>query len=383
MTGPFSPFQQAYLHPGIAARKHHAAGGLVVGCVGSDVPRELLHAAGLLPVWLTGTPGQPSADADRYLGTTTDPVTRSQLGRLLDGEYDFLDQLLISHDSEGSLRLFTCLREIQRVEPRPGLPVPCFVDLLHLPYRTSAVYNRIRLRQLTRTLGDWTGSAVSDAAIRAAVRTCNDNRRLLAEVGSLRTAARPLLDGTTALAVIGAGRFLPVEEHSRLLRQMLDARDELAPATGVRVFVTGSAADHQGTYRAIEGCGAVIVAEDHDWGQRGARGPVTDSADPIDGLADHYQFGPPAAAKYSIAERAAWTAQAAVRAGAAAVIGLGRVNDPAPGWDFPAQQEALLRHGIPMLFLSRQPYAPSPDPATLARISEFLDSVKAKAEAAS
>ena len=83
MTGPFSLLQQAYRHPGIAAREHHAADGLVVGCVGADVPRELLHAAGLPPVWLTGTPGQPSADADRYLVTTTDPVTRSHLGRLL------------------------------------------------------------------------------------------------------------------------------------------------------------------------------------------------------------------------------------------------------------------------------------------------------------
>jgi benzoyl-CoA reductase/2-hydroxyglutaryl-CoA dehydratase subunit BcrC/BadD/HgdB len=381
VTGPLSPLERAYRDPGAAARAHRAAGGLVVGCVGADVPRELLHAAGLLAVWLTGAPGQATADADRYLGTTTDPVARSQLGRLLSGEFDFLDQLLISHDSESSLRLFTCLREIQRVEPRPGLPTPCFVDVLHLPYRTSAVYNRIRLRQLTRTLGEWTGTAVSDAAISVAVRTCNDNRKLLAQVSSLRTAAKPLLTGAAALAVTGAGRFIPVEEHSRLLQQLLDSRDQLAPAAGVRIFVTGSATEHPGTYQAIESCGAVIVAEDHDWGERGARDLVTESADPIDGLADHYQFGPPAAAKYSIAERAAWTARSAVRVGAAAVIGLGRVNDPAPGWDFPAQRDALRQHGIPMLYLDHQPYEPAPDAATLGRVAEFLDSVSSKAEA--
>jgi benzoyl-CoA reductase/2-hydroxyglutaryl-CoA dehydratase subunit BcrC/BadD/HgdB len=382
VTGVPGQFERVYRHPEPAARDRHAVGGLVAGCVGADIPRELLQAAGLLAVWVTGDPAQPPGVADRYLGMTTDPVARSQLSRLLRGEYEFLDRLLISHDSESSLRLFTCLREIQRVEPRSGIPDPYFIDLLHLPYRTSAVYNRTRLRQLTRTLGDWTGTPVSPEAIATAVRTCNENRTLLAQVSALRTAPVPLLTGTSALAVIGAGRFMPVEEHSGLLRQLLASRDELAPVSGVRVFVTGSAMDHPGAYQAIEGCGAVIVAEDHDWGDRGARGLVTESADPIDGLADHYQFGPPAAAKYSIAERAAWTAQAAVRAGAMAVIGLGRVNDPAPGWDFPAQRDALRRPGIPMIFLGHQPYAASPDAATISRVAEFLDAVAARTEVA-
>ena len=371
---PLNELARHYRDRDAAARAWRASGGKVAGYLGTDVPRELIIAAGLLPIRVTGHPAADTQLADRYVGPGLDPATRSQLNRLLEGTYDFVDYLVIGHDHHGLARLFYTLREIQRVEPRPGLPEFHFVDLLHLPHRTSAVYNRRRVQEFVDVLERWSGRAISAEHIRAAVAVCNANRRLLQQVATLRTCDPPRLTGAEALQIVGAGMMMPVQEHSRLVEDLLAEAHRLPEHAGVRVFLTGSAHDSLAVYELLESRGAIVIGEDHDWGNRSFADLVDESVDAFDALVDRVQLGAPASAKRGIVERATYTAERAAAGMAEVVISFILDGDDAPAWDVAQQRARLAELETPLFVLLHQPYR-HPETSELARqIDTFLAS---------
>ncbi|TDE56340.1 2-hydroxyacyl-CoA dehydratase [Nonomuraea mesophila] len=318
----------------------------VVGYVGADVPVELLTAAGLRAFRLTGDPESGSDLGDRYLGRGVDPVARSVLARLLAGAFGDLDRIVVSHDCEASLRLFYALRELGRVEPGAGLPGVYLVDLLHLPHRTTARYNRRRIGEFAARLEAWTGRPLDVAGAMAAHDV---RRRLLAAAAELRRAVPARLTGRQFLAVAGAP--LPVNEHIPLLERLLAEAGRLDEHAGKRVFLSGSDHDTPHVYEAIESDGHVIVGEDHSFGDLSVTEPI--GAASLDALAEHYHRSGPTAHRATAGERAAHAAAAVRRCRADLFIAYSRDGDEAPAWDFPAQRAAL---DIPSVLLERQEY---------------------------
>ncbi|MEU8179014.1 2-hydroxyacyl-CoA dehydratase family protein [Microbispora hainanensis] len=318
----------------------------VVGYVGADMPVELLTAAGVRAFRLTGDPESGSALGDRYLGRGVDPMARSVLTRLLDGAFGDLDHIVVSHDCEASLRLFYALRELRRVEPGTRLPEVYLVDILHLPHRTTARYNRRRIGEFAARLEAWTGRPLDLAG---AVAAHDERRRLLAAVAELRRAVPARLTGRQFLAVAGPG--LPVDEHIALLERLLAEAGRLEEHAGRRVFLSGSDHDTPHVYEAVESEGYVIVGEDHSFGGPQPDRPV--GAGGLDALAEHYHHSGPTAHRATAAERAAHAARAVRLCRAEVFVAYSRIGDEAPAWDFPAQRAAL---DIPAVLLERQEY---------------------------
>ncbi|WP_051851844.1 2-hydroxyacyl-CoA dehydratase family protein [Streptomyces sp. NRRL F-5650] len=328
--------------------RHH---GGVIGYVGADVPVEYLTAAGLLPLRLYGSPGTPSTDGDRFLGTGLDPAARSVLTRLIAGDFGPLDGIVVSRDCEASLRLFYALRELRRVDPALALPPVHLVDVLHLPHRTTTRYVRAKLRQLRATVETWAGRSIDDDALADAIGAHDRLRTLLTEVAALRRSHPARLTGSQALTVVAATTALPVDRATALLADLLAEADHLPGHEGVRVFLTGSPHDTGHVYTALEDSGLLVVGEDHDWGDLLSlrrTGAPTEAA-----LAERYQYNGPTAPRASIRARAQHTRRAARECGAHALVAYARVRDEAPGWDYPAQREAT---GLPSVLLRRQPY---------------------------
>lgn len=266
--------------------------GRVVGYLGRDVPRELVAAAGLLPYRLRGA-APPSARADEILGPRVERPVRSVLGELLEGRTG-CDFLLLSHDSDSLVRLFTSLR----VLPGP-LPEVWFLDLLHLPVETTEAYNRARLEELRGVLERWSGSSAGTGE--------RPDEALLARVAELRREER--LRGSDALAVAGAGEILPAADYNRLLQRLLEEDHDSLPA-GRRAYVTGSGQASPDLYRRLEGEGMHVVGED-------------------------------AVRLHGTNERAAHTAREAESIGADLVLAWIGAGDDAFAWGLPALRRAL------------------------------------------
>jgi benzoyl-CoA reductase/2-hydroxyglutaryl-CoA dehydratase subunit BcrC/BadD/HgdB len=316
-----------------------------VGYVGADVPVELITAAGLRPLRLTGKPGRDSALGDRYLGRGVDPVARSILTRILTDDYGPLEAIVVSRDCEASLRLFYALRELHRVEPALGLPPVRLVDVLHLPHHTTTRYVHSKVAQLREWLGRW--RTVGDDDLAAAITAHDTLRRSLGRLAALRRANR--LSGTRFLETVAATTRGPVTEAIALVDRLL--AEDLPEVEGTRLFLTGSSHDHPAVYETLERNGFLVVGEDHDWGEllfaRTCAAP-TELA-----LAERYQHNGPAAPRASIRQRAAHTAAAARASGAEVLFSYARVHDDAPPWDFPEQRAAT---GLRAVLAERQPY---------------------------
>ncbi|MFC7381271.1 2-hydroxyacyl-CoA dehydratase [Sphaerisporangium rhizosphaerae] len=346
MLAALAALEEAYARRGAPFEGRTGAGAPVVGYVGADMPVELLTAAGVRAFRLTGDPESDSALGDRYLGRGVDPIARSVLARLLAGSFGDLDRVVVSRDCEASLRLFYALRELSRVEPGRRLPEVYLVDILHLPHRTTALYNRRRIGEFAARLEAWTGRPLDLAG---AVAAHDERRRLLAAAAELRRAVPARLTGRQFLAVAGAA--LPVEEHIALLERLLAEAGRLAEHTGRRVFLSGSDHDTPHVYEAIESEGHVIVGEDHSFGEPLRAEPVGGGG--LDALAEHYHHSGPTAHRATAAERAAHVATAVRRCRAELLLAYSRAGDEAPAWDFPAQRAAA---GIPAVSLERQEY---------------------------
>ncbi|MGW5739802.1 2-hydroxyacyl-CoA dehydratase [Amycolatopsis sp. NPDC003861] len=315
-----------------------------MGYVGADVPVELITAAGLRPLRLTGKPGRESTLGDRYLGRGVDPVARSVLTRILTGDYGPLEAIVVSRDCEASLRLFYALRELHRIEPALGLPPVRLVDVLHLPHHTTTRYVHAKIAQLRAWLGRW--RPIGDDDLAEAITAHDTLRRSLGRLAALRRANR--LSGTRFLETVAATTAVPVTDAIALVdRVPADPRE----VDGVRLFLTGSSHDGAGVYETLERNGFLVAGEDHDWGEllfaRTCAAP-TELA-----LAERYQYNGPSAPRASIRQRAAHTAAAARACGAEVLFSYVRVHDDAPPWDFPEQRAAT---GLPAILAERQPY---------------------------
>ena len=358
-----------------AARAGHLGHARAVVHIGRDVPREVVLAAGLVPVRLPGAPGRPGP-GDHLFGAGIDDVARTQLSRVLDGDLAGCAALAVGSDCEGSVRLFLHLSEVQRLEPYPEVPPLAFVDCGHLPQPSTRAYNRVRLDEFVDQVARWGGRPIRDEDLAAAVATANATRRLIRAIRELRVGAGgPRLTGADALRCIGAALCLTPAEVAALAGRLLDEAGGAPPLPGVPVFLTGSGHDHPAAYELIESRGAVVVGEDHDWGDLAGSSDVDERTPVRDAIVDAYWRGAPASAGYGIAERAEQTARLAARAGARLVIAWLREHDPAPAWDVSGQRDALAAVGIPLLELPSRPYRGACD-NLVERIDEALRGVR-------
>lgn len=348
-----------YLEPVLVADREHARGRAVVGLVGWGVPRELVVAAGMSPIRLP--PGRLMRRGDDRVaalpasltGELT-PETALVLAAALGGALDWVDALVIGRDSEAHTKLFYVLRELRRTG-HSELPPFAFCDLLRLPYRTSARYNRLRARDLADTIGAWAGRQVGAADLANAVAESRATAACLRVLDDLRIAPAPGIRGSEALIAAGAAQVLDAGEAQAALSAAARAA---RPSPGTRVMMTGSGLDEPWVYEVLEGAGLCIVGEDHEWGDDG-RTPPQVTTDPLDGIVDRYHLVPPGARRNGLSERAAHIATRSVALGVAGVLQVVVEGDDAPGWELPRFRAVL---NVPVVSVALAPGDRNPEP---------------------
>lgn len=355
------------------------AGKRTVGCLGSDVPEEILMAAGYTPVRVFGVPGEPTPAADEFLESAFDPTIRSQLERLLSGSYAGLDRLAVSNSSDSLVRVFYYIRHMRRAYPASTLPPTYFHDAKFSPFGSSASYNAGRAKAFVDEASSWNCLQVSDDELRAAMAACEENRKLLRKMAEYRRGPSPRIKGSEALAIIGASTLMPKDEFGRLLSAALSGLEARPALAALPLALSGSLHDEPSFYEAVERAGGTIACEDHDLGSRLYSGPEIElgSPDPASAIAEYYHLRVPSVKKMSIAQhRAALLAQVE-ESGAAGVVFYIRAYDDAASWDRRALTKALDEKGIPSLLLDKLPYS-AESAAYGPELKVFIDGIKAR-----
>jgi benzoyl-CoA reductase/2-hydroxyglutaryl-CoA dehydratase subunit BcrC/BadD/HgdB len=351
--------QRHYTQRDLAAREWKNQGGKVVGYFCDSVPVEMIQAAGFLPVRLSGDPFGPTDTARKYFiprFTTREGFVDSMLNSLLTGVYDFLDYLIIPHTRDSIHRLYQLLGLIRKNEPERHLPELFFLDTLHTPFFSSAGYERDRFIQLKETLEGWSGIQITFSSLSEAIETSNENKRLLQKAAVLRAAADPHISGVEALQIIGSSLMMDKNIHNDLLRSFLEEIEKRLLPQGPRVFVSASPLDHLQLYRFIESNKALVVGEDHCWGNRCSEGLIDNARNPLEAIADRYHFKPPCPRMFPMSRRIAHFLRCVEESNAGQVFFFVYEHDQAQAWEITEKKKALEEKGIRSLVLINQPY---------------------------
>lgn len=370
-TPAFEQLLQAYQNREAAPEAFRRSGGKVVAKLGFDVPDELILASGMMPVQVYADPVRPLKKTDTYLEFAFDPMVRGQFEKLVDGTYaQQADFLAISNSTDVIIRVYLYLREIQR-QNLETLPPMTFLDWLFTRNRLHQDRNELIVKLFMEQLEQWSGAPLTEEAIRQAMETCNADRRALRRIGALRQAAQPRISGSEALVIIGSAGFMDRQTHTRLTEAVADAAENWPVLTGKRIFVTGSAQEDTQLYDWIEGGGAVVVGEDHDWGGRSYDRDCNPDYPPVRAIVDRYMLREFSSKKAFVSQRVEALDRQVDAAGAQAVIFYSNLYEEAASWDYPSQKASLEARGIQTGAFVKMQWPPEKNPGLRERLAEF------------
>ncbi len=331
--------------------KEHNPDGLAIGYLPIYAPRPLLEALNCLPVAVFG--GGDQLDiirGDSYFQSYICHIPRSVIELGLTGRLDVLDGMI-----------FPSICDV--IRNLGGMWKLLFPDryaaYLDLPQNFDpAVGGRFyasELRRIAVDLEERGARPLSSERLAQAIDEENIRRAVLEQLAELRRHEPWRLKASEAYLLVRAGSALTAVEHTRLLRDFLDAAHErpVRPLDNVRVLVQGSFCEQPplGLIRSLEIAGCDIVEDDLQLGMHMIEGPVEIRAgeDGIDALARAFlEQGVDTASRYiaddtkgrSLIERARACRVDGVVFSAASFC------DPAL-LDQPMQEKALERAGIP------------------------------------
>lgn len=261
------------------------AGAPAIGYMPIYAPREVVHAAGMLPVGVFGGGDQIEiVRGDAYYQSYICHIPRSTIELGLAGRLDALDGMLFPSTCDVIRNLSGIWQVLFPGKYVRYLDVPQNFD----PEVGGRYWER-ELRALLAELDGLSGRRTRDDDLGRSIAVYDENRTLLRELEALRHASPWRAPASEVHLVVRAGCLLPVEEHSAFLRDYLAAA-RVAPRPerdNSRVVLRGAFCEQPplGLLRTLERAGCDLVDDDLALGSRWLRADVGTAGDPIAALA--------------------------------------------------------------------------------------------------
>ncbi|MBN2239483.1 MAG: 2-hydroxyacyl-CoA dehydratase [Dehalococcoidales bacterium] len=253
------------------------------------MPEELIHACGAVPVALArGGDTAPVAASTAYLARFLDPYCRAQIGyRVLNEEplYQMLD-LLIVPITDNHVRAIADSWDFYTDVEVYRLGVP------HVKAEHGFEYYLEGLQSFREYLETFTGTEITESALREEINIANEIRELLKDVSSLRKHDPPPISGKEFIELNHSSFYTDRHvylENLRSLKKRLEVVESPAPSKP-RVLLAGStmALGDTKVVDLLEAAGASVVVEEFSEGLRDYRQRTTIGDNIIRSLAESY-----------------------------------------------------------------------------------------------
>ena len=269
----------------VRAWKQAAPGRKAIGYMPIYVPRELMHAAGMLPVGILGGGDRLEIiRGDAYFQSYICHIPRSTVELALSGRLDVLDGMLFPS-------ICDVIRNLSGMWTMlfPGRYVR-YVDVpQNFDPKVGGAYWRRELETLQGDLTRLAGRSIKDDELRHSIAIYNQNRQAIRELYQARSQ-QPWVYPTSELYLfLRAGNVLPPEEHTELLRQYLKLaplEEDRKEKDHSRVVLVGMFCEQPplGLLLTLERAGCWIVDDDLLLGMRWLTGEVEVEGDPLANL---------------------------------------------------------------------------------------------------
>ncbi len=270
------------------AQSAKASGRPIVGIMCEYTPRELILAAGGVPVCLCGGSLETIARAEEQLPANLCPLIKSTFGHHLKRSNPFLemaDLVVAETTCDGKKKMYELMSASRSMY------------VLELPQKAgdadALTHWLAELRKLRRFLADRYGKSLDDDALRKAIAVTNRYRDLRRRLAGLSQLANPPLTGRQLLdfkSIIWCMESDMAAYEKALAGFCPDSpRGDLTDR--VRVLLTGVPMVHgaEKVVDCIESAGGVVVCMENCTGMKPLLEDVDEAAgDPLEAIARKY-----------------------------------------------------------------------------------------------
>ncbi len=265
-----------------------AAGRPIVGIMCEFTPRELIMAAGGVPVCLCGGSEATISAAEEHLPANLCPLIKSTFGYHVQGSNPFLemaDLIVAETTCDGKKKMYELM-----AETRPM----CVLELPQKADDPDALEHWVcELRKFRGFLETRFDTRITDGKLRAAIGVMNRERALRRSLAALMAADSPPLSGRQLLEFKSSISGIPadLEQYERAVASLSTARGECDGSRPVRVLMTGVPMAHgaERVLELIEDSGALVVCMENCTGVKPILEDVDETArDPLRALAEKY-----------------------------------------------------------------------------------------------
>jgi len=350
-------------------------GKKVFGWLCTYVPEEIIHAAGILPIRITGYAQETELDdGNAYLYINNCSFSRSCLQMGLRGEYDYLDGVVAGSTCDGARRLFDLWQYYIKVPFHHIITVPRkYTERAHGLYYEQVAQFKEHLEQHLDT-------RITDEALLKSISVYNESREALRKLYQLRKLDKPPITGAETMEVLNASQRMAKEQFNQYLCELLDelAVSGIEHGSRARLMVTGSVMNNPEFIRSIEELGGLVVTDELCTSTRYWSDPVVlDGRSPLEAVSRRYLNNFPCARMVPSDERFDRILQLARDYRVDGVISqIIRYCVPY-AHDLPLITDRLKKAGIPTLALDVE-YGTSGSGQISTRVQAFLEMLETK-----
>jgi benzoyl-CoA reductase/2-hydroxyglutaryl-CoA dehydratase subunit BcrC/BadD/HgdB len=252
-----------------------AQGRPVVGILCEFTPREIILAAGAVPVCLCGGSAATIPAAEQFLPANLCPLIKSTFGYHVTGKNPFLnwaDLVVAETTCDGKKKMFELMSATQ---PMYVLELPQKADDADAFERWTQ-----EVRKFKEHLEQRFQTRITDEKLRAAARLMNRERGLRRQLAALMARDRPPLTGRQLIEFksIISGVEADLRQYERAIQLFGDDPGSSSPGPAkIRVLLTGVPIVHgaERVLELIEDAGAVVVGMENCTGLK----PILDDVD--------------------------------------------------------------------------------------------------------
>ncbi|WP_022665804.1 double-cubane-cluster-containing anaerobic reductase [Desulfospira joergensenii] len=269
-----------------------ASGGKIVGLYCAFTPKEVVAAAGGIPVSLCAGSEDPFPAAEEHLPANLCPLIKSSYGHAVGDTcpyFHMTDFLLADATCDGKKKMFELLTRI-----RP-------LHLLLLPQSAGAPENfrawETEIRKAVDFLEKMTGNLITEEKLAGQIRIYNRLRRTVESIFGLNAGDLPLVYGSEITHITSMAGF-ECDLEIRMA-EMESAREKILERAGdhaftdqmkkrPRILLTGCPTTNKKVLFLIEEAGGCVVAMESCGGLKSVGRRVDETLPPLRALAEKY-----------------------------------------------------------------------------------------------
>lgn len=361
-------FRQGFLQRHQSCREWKEKGRGVMGCFYGLVPKEVVHAAGFLPVQLVEERDGRLEEKAGLLPFLCG-MSKNLTGQIYEGRYHYLDGILVGAVCDTNRHVLDIWAH-KKVVP--------YIRLLKTPSTATPAawkFYASDLRRLAEELGKMSGRQVTEQKLWESIELYNENRTLMEKFRISRESLG--ISAEDGLYVFASSLVMDVEEHNRLLLHLLESPVKASQSNPEAPRVLISAMNLNMAWdliRLVEEYGGRVVGDDFPNNARYGISRIPTEGDPFVALAKGYLRRVPAPGIYSFQERAEELAQQMRLSNAKGLIYLLQLYCDAYAMEYAILKERFDSWGIPHMRLEAEDN-PSSLQQLNVRVQSFLESL--------